>query len=129
MGTRDSTEDFILYSHPGQMTGGSHSVSQGCLDELTYEYIQSTHSFVYQASRQAQGMASPSQGREWQRNKVLKELMKEADSSPEMHLAQARVLPVCYGWRRAQRRSRPFSQGKVGVETRVEMGYRDSNKE
>lgn len=74
-------------------------------------------------------MASPSQGREWQRNEVLRELMKEADSSPEMHLARARVLPVCHGWRRAQRRRRPFSQGKVGVETGVEMGYRDSNKE
>lgn len=87
MGTQDSPEDSILYSDPGQMTGGSHSVSQGCLDELTYEYIQSTHAFVYQVSRQAQGMASPSQGREWQRSKVLKELMKKADSSPEMHLA------------------------------------------
>lgn len=64
-GTWDSPEDSILYSDPGQMTDGSHSVSQGCLDELTYEYIQPTHAFLSQASRQAQGMANSSQGREW----------------------------------------------------------------
>lgn len=38
-------------------------------------------------------------------NEELADQMREETSvGPEMHLALARVLPVCHGWRRAQRR-------------------------
>lgn len=44
-------------------------------------------------------MAGPSQGREWRMNEVV----EQTDGSLEIHLASTRVLPVCPGWRKAEK--------------------------